>query len=351
VSEDLRDLLFRLGGGTSGHGRVNLGREEMRRVFTRILQGGGTGTQVAALFALLRARGPVADELAGTADAARARLRFPKLPEGAVVVATSRLGKHRSPPLALAAAAAAAACEVPVLIQAAPHARGAGLTLGDLWQELVGPLPGDPEVVEGGLEEHGLACWRPTASDPGWSRLLRIEEETGLRSLPDVVTKLLAPPRCRLAVAASHGPVLGLAADALAFLGHHRAVVVQGVEGSLDPSVVGRTRGLVLEDGGTFPLRLLPEDFGLLWDEEPVFQGPGRLQAACRATLEVLLGTPGPALACALLGAAVLVRLSDRTRDLAEAVGLAREALESGAAQRRLEALRGGRGGPDVTTR
>ncbi|TAH38069.1 MAG: hypothetical protein EYC70_05450 [Planctomycetota bacterium] len=340
MGKDLRALVQKIGGGASGSLRRNLSREEARAAFESLLSGDGTDAQVAAFFAALRAKGATADELTGSTEAARARLSFPALPAPAVVLGTSRMGKFHTPPLGLAAAAAAAACGTPVLVLAAPSARGAGITLGDLWVHMVGSPCSDPGSAERLLQQRGLACWEPTLADPGWPRLLRIEEEIGLRSLPDIVIKLLAPPGCRLMVAAMAGPVLGTAGEALTSLGCREGVIVQGIEGSTDPSVRVHTRGLLIEGGSTYPLRVVPADFALECDAEPSYPHEDRLEAAVGATLQALLGMPGPVTYATLLSAALMLRLSGRARDLAAAVALAKDALESGAAQRVLDGVR-----------
>ncbi|KAA3604920.1 MAG: hypothetical protein DWQ01_20160 [Planctomycetota bacterium] len=329
------------GGGVGGGRPSNLSVSQAGELFEALLNEAGTEAQVAALFVALRQKGSSSDELAGFAGTARRRLEFPWVDERTVVVATSRLGKLRYPPMALASAAAASAAGAKVLIQASCGVPDAGLTLGDLWQQIVGPIQLNPSQASHDLQRIGLACWSPTAMDPGWQRLLRIEEEIGMRCVPDVITKLLAPDRARLLVAAMAGPVLGTAGDAMDALGHDNGLIIQGVEGSVDPSVTQRTRGLTLEDGGTYPLRIQPEDFGFFFEQEAGYLHEDRFQAAKGANMEALMGQEGPALATAALGAALILRLAGLARDLATAVGCAREALESGSAHHRLMELKG----------
>ncbi|RMH01410.1 MAG: hypothetical protein D6702_11525 [Planctomycetota bacterium] len=341
MSGDLRDLVRAAAGGAAGGRPRNLSRVEAEAAFSRLLAGEGDEIQVAALLVALRARGLSGDELAGFAAAARPRIAFPALPEGAVVIATSRLGKRQRPLSFLAAVAAAVAAGVQVLVQAAPHAEGAGVTLGDLWVRLGGELHGDAARVADCLRRHGLGFWQPTQADPGWKRLLEIENRIGLRLAPDQVCKLLAPPGCRLMVPARGGPVLGLASEAVASLGHQRALIVQGVEGSLDPFVAEPTRGVSSEHGLRSPLRLDPADLVLDCPGEPEAEEEDLLEASLLVTRRALLGGDDPASCSALIGAGLIVRLSGRFPDLAEAVGAAREAIDSGAAQQVLEGMVG----------
>ncbi len=340
MSNELRAVLRKLAGALSGSDARHLSRWEAEEAFTALLAGVGTDSQVAAVFTAVRARGATADELAGCAAAARVRIEFPTIPDRGVVLSSSRLGKSKCPPLALASALAASAAGVPVLMQCAPHAQGAGVTVGDIWHRLVAPLTGDRDNAERLLTTVGIAGWRPAAADDGWDRMLRIEDELGLRSLPDIIFKLLLPDGARVCVPSRRGPVLGIAASALEQLGHTRAVVLQGIEGSLDPSVMTQTRGMRLSGERKFPVRVNPDDLALAWECEPSQEHEDRLEAAAGATMRALAAVDGPAMRAVMLGAGLLIELSGMVPDLATGAAKAREALESGRAHRRLDELR-----------
>lgn len=341
MDDRFRSLLDKVGGVITGRTPRHLSFEEASWAFDSMLQGLVSPPRVTALLLALRAKGPTAEELAGCATAACRRLPFPSLPERCVVLSTSRRGKHHSPPLGLAAAAAAAACGAQVLVQASSGVPGGGFTLGDVWEAAGGRLSGSPAEAEASLTGHGLAVWRPTLADPGWNPLLSVEADLGLRLLPDVIGKLLLPPECRVMVAAMPGPVLGRAGEALQLLGHRSALIVQGVEGSLDPALSRPTRGLRLTGDHSSPLRLRPEDFGAAQEGEPGMPPiTDRAQAAVTSLRTALLGGHSPQAAVAALGAALILSLVEEHAALAELRARAQEALDSGAAQARWEAAR-----------
>lgn len=339
MEDRFRSLLDKVGGVITGRTPRHLALEEAAWIFEQLLAGGVSQPRLTALLLALRAKGPTAEELAGCATAACRRIGFPELPESAVVLSTSRRGKHNSPPLGLAAAAAAAACGARVLVQASAGVPGGGFTLGDVWEAAGGRLDGTARTTERALDSGGLAVWRPTLADPGWAPLLAIEADLGLRLLPDVIGKLLLPPACRVMVAAMPGPVLGRAGEALQLLGHRSAVIVQGVEGSLDPALSRPTRGLRIAAGLSSPLRLRPEDFGVSQEGEPGMPPMrDRGQAAVTGLRTALLGGQSPQAAVAALGGAMILSLVEEHTALAELRSRAQEALDSGAAQARWEA-------------
>ncbi|MCH2113200.1 MAG: hypothetical protein MK213_10105 [Planctomycetes bacterium] len=334
LDSDIRHFLQKVGGAVSGNRARNLDFEEAASVFRLLLSGKGSSAQVAAFLVAIRSKGMTGDELAGFVTAARARLPRLPLPTGTLVISTGRMGKRSSPLTGLASAAAVAATGTPVLLHVAEHARGSGVTLGDMWQRMVGPVPGDQEGVQNDLATRGIAAWTPTRADSGWDRLLEIENALGLRCAPETISKLLVDPACSVLVPSLAGPVLGLASDAMAQLGHRKGLILQGVEGSLDVLVTERTRGMWLEEGSKSPLRLEPRDHGLEWPSEPEAQEQDWYEASEKATRMVLSGVEGPELACALLGAGLQFLLVEKTRDLATGIELARDAISSGAAER-----------------
>ncbi len=323
-----------LGGPISSTSGRNLSSNEAEAVFTELLEGDGSDAQVASIFLAIRGRGVSADELVGFARAARKRVRFPELPRHTVVVATTRLGKTKTPPLGLAAAAAAATAGAHVALQAVPQVEGGGITLGDLWQKLRGQECLGSEAGSTALKD-SLACWCPSKLDPGWERLMRIEAEVGLRSIPDQVSKLLLPEGAPVLVPSLKGPVLGMASDAIASLGHNRAAIVQGVEASIDPFCAARTRGMWIDEGFKSPLRLQPDDYGLQWHQEPLPRHDCGVESAREATARALMGI-SPEVNTALLGASIMLVLAGVTSDFADGVSMARDAIESGKAYRRV---------------
>jgi anthranilate phosphoribosyltransferase len=203
-------------------------------------------------------------------------------------------------------------------------------------------LSGDVQHVDEMFGNGPLACWNPTIADSGWQRLQRIEDETLLRGIPDVVTKLLFPEGARAMLAAVPGPVLGIAANALESLQHQQALIVQGVDGSLDPSTLETTRGMRLISGIKAPLRIHPGDYALFETDEPYLSDGDQIESAVAITRQVLLGVACPELSSTLMSAGLIISLANPNESVATCIAQASEAVRSGAAQRLLSSFRNG---------
>jgi anthranilate phosphoribosyltransferase len=183
--------------------------------------------------------------------------------------------------------------------------------------------------------------------------LRRVRGEIGVRTPLSTIEKLLAPARATLVVGAQGGPVLGQAVGVVQAIGHPRGIVLQGPEGGVVPSVKRRTRGIEFSPTQQVPLSIEPRDFGICHAEEPDLpmfgppeegygcgDNPLLVKAAAQVTESVLAGASGPARDAAALGAAVILRAAGRAPTMADGLGLAYEAIDSGAARRILAKLR-----------
>lgn len=125
-------------------------------------------------------------------------------------------------------------------------------------------------------------------------------------------------------------------AHASARLGIERAFVVHGADGLDEISTTGMTTVFQVEDGRVQKGRWMPADFGLSPATIESLKGgdPETNAGIIRAVLD---GEPGPHRDVVVANAAAALFLAQRAPDLKSAVGLACEAIDSGAAKRKLE--------------
>jgi len=130
-----------------------------------------------------------------------------------------------------------------------------------------------------------------------------------------------------------------IVAEVSAALGTERAFVVHG--GGMDEiTTLGPTAVTEIRDGATHQYGVRPEDFGLAPAALADLAGGTPAENAA-ILLRVLSGEPGPRRDIVLLNAAAAIAAADLAGSLAEAVPVAQESIDSGAALAKLEALRG----------
>jgi anthranilate phosphoribosyltransferase len=328
---------------------------EAYRAFETIFAGGQSEVQVGAFLIALRWKGVTVEEVTAFAQAARAQATIPcqDMPD-LVCVSSPQDGSDHVPPLDVAAGLIAAAAGVRVLVisdRCVPPKRG--LTAASVLEHLGLQMTWDPSEAEDWVAKARFAAISASGMLPALMGLRRVRGELGVRTPLATVEKLIAPATSALVVGARSGPVLGVAVEVMAALGHPRGIAIQGPEGGMVPWVRQRTRGIELSRSHQVPLTVEPRDFGLWCDEEPDLpmfgppddgQGTGDNQALVHAagdvTANVLAGEHNPARNASLLGAGLILKAGGRCPTLAEGVSLAIEALDSGEARGVLERLR-----------
>ena len=350
----LRDLLRAV---TPGRKDIrNLTRREAYGAFDAILSGEESEITVASFFVALRAKGLTVDELGGFASAARDHATLPcQDMSGLVCLCPPHDGTDYAPPLDVASALIAAGAGARVLIcsdRDVPPNRG--LTAAHVLDHLGAGMTWDPTEAEDWVAKTRFAAIAVSGMLPSLLSLRKVRRDVVMRVPLATVEKLICPRNAAVIVGAQAGPVLGVAVEVMQSLGHSRAMAIQGIEGSVTPSVRKRTRGIELVANDLVSLVVQPEDFGLVCNEEPELplfmpgpedkgagDNPALVKAAGDLTSLVLAGEPGSARCAALLGAALTLKAAGRCLTLAEGVDSAISSLDSGAASAVLNKLRG----------
>jgi anthranilate phosphoribosyltransferase len=127
-------------------------------------------------------------------------------------------------------------------------------------------------------------------------------------------------------------------AEALSMLGLHRALVVHGSDGLDEITITGSTRIAEVRDGLVHTYEVTPEEFGLERATlDDVSGGDAQLNAGL--IREILQGKKSARRDVVLLNAAAALVASGRADHLRDALPLARQAVDSGSAAQKLQAL------------
>ena len=349
----LRDLLRVLGSG--GRDGRNLTEAEAYNAFASILDGNNSDVRVGAFLIALRMKGATVEELVGFARAVRDRADLPcKGMPGVLAVCSPHEGFDRTPPLEVAAGLIAAAAGARVLLvtdRCVPPRRG--ITGASVLQHLGCGLTWDPREAEDWVAKTRFAAIAAVGMLPQLLGLRKIRDDIGVRTPLSTVEKLIVPQGSSVVLGAQSGPVLGRAVEVMQSLGHPSGMAIQGMEGSVVPSLLRKSRGIHLDGQHQVPMTIEPGDFGFQASENPELplfsppedgEGPGDnpalVQCAGEATEAVLAGQVGEARNAALLTAAIFLRTARIVPTFAEGVGRASEALDSGEASGILARLR-----------
>src|SRR5581483_4465921 len=117
-----------------------------------------------------------------------------------------------------------------------------------------------------------------------------------------------------------------------------RVWVVHGSDGLDEITTTGATNVAALEDGQIHVFNVTPENVGLARATPEALRG-GDAKVNAAALLDVLNGKKGAYRDIAVINAAAAIVVADRTPGLREAVALAEQSVDSGAARGRLERL------------
>ncbi|MBU0903091.1 MAG: glycosyl transferase family protein [Gammaproteobacteria bacterium] len=218
--------------GKGKRGARNLTREEAREAMGMLLDGQAEESQLGAFLMLLRHKEESAEEMAGFAEAVRARLQAPTIPVD--LDWPSYAGKKRHLPWFLLAAKALANSGIRILLHGGgPHTAGR-LYSEQLLEALDIPLCRNWTSVEQALADQHLAFIPLGDWMPQLQRMIDLRNILGLRSPIHSLTRILNPlgARCGLQ-SIFHPGYQAVHREASQLLGDN-AIVIKGEGGEIE---------------------------------------------------------------------------------------------------------------------
>jgi anthranilate phosphoribosyltransferase len=332
VSSNLKPILTRLACGDT------LSENESEHAFGIIMSGEATPAQIAGLLMAMRVRGETVPELTGAVRAMRARMTAVAAPEDAMDVVGTGGDNAGTLNISTAVALVVAGCGVPVAKhgnRALSSRTGAADVLAALGVDVDVPLERLPDILRVAncvflfAPRHHAALRH--AAGP--------RVELGTRTIFNLLGPMANPARVRRQLTGVFAPEWARPmAEALGRLGTDRAWIVHG-QGLDELTVAGENQVAALEGGSVRSFTVTPEDAGLPRSAiAGIRGGDAALNAAALAAL--LQGAAGPYRDTVLLNAAASLLVAGKARDLREGAAAAARALDTGAAQAVLDAMR-----------
>jgi anthranilate phosphoribosyltransferase len=320
--------------------RQSLSRAEAHEVMSEILRGQATDAQIAGLLIALSMKGETVEEIVGFAQAIRAAAPVWPAPEGDGLVDTCGTGGDTSGTLNISTAAAlvAAGAGVPV----AKHGnRSVSSKCGsaDVMEALGVKLSLSPERLAECLREVGIAFLYAPGIHSAMKFVQTARRDLKVRTVFNLLGPLTNPARASAQVVGVYSvDLVDKLAEALSMLGLRRALVVHGNDGLDEITISTTTRIAELRDGQVRTYEVTPEEFGLRRAPLSTIAGG---DAASNAVIvrKILGGEKSARRDVVLLNAAAALVASGRADSLLHALPAAVEAIDSGAALAKLEAL------------
>ncbi|MBI3858427.1 MAG: anthranilate phosphoribosyltransferase [Planctomycetes bacterium] len=329
----LKESLARLVAGAA------LSADEADAATGEIMDGAATPAQIAAFLTALKMKGETADEIAGCARAMRRRAVKVDAGPGVVLdtcgTGGDGLGTFN---ISTVAAIVAAACGARV----AKHGnRAASSKCGssDLLEALGVKIENPKEKIEKILREVGIAYLHAPNFHPAMKHAGPVRRELGFRTIFNLLGPLCNPAGATAQVVGVFSPALVRPmAQVLQSLGSVHAFTFHGHGGLDELSTTGENRAVELKDGALAEVAIGPADAGVPAAAAADLAG-GDVAANAAIAREILGGKKGPKRDIVVLNAAVALVAAGPAKTIREGAQKAAEALDSGAAKRKLDQL------------
>lgn len=317
----------------------DLSRGQAGEVMGEIMEGKATPAQIGGFLVALRLKGETAAEIAGCAEAMRAHVLAVK-PKRDDLVDTAGTGGDGAGTFNISTAAALVAAAAGAAVakhgnRAVSSSSGSADVLEALGFELELPA----ERIERSIDELGFGFLFAPSHHPAMRHAAPVRKELAARTVFNVLGPLTNPAGARAQVVGVYAPdLVPTIATVLARLGSRRAFVVHGAGGVDELSPAGPNLVCEVSGGKVRRREIDPKDFGVPRCRPSDLAGgsPGENAETIR---EVFSGAKGAKREAVLLNAGGAIAAGGHARDLEEGYRAATEALDSGAAGERLEAL------------
>ncbi len=330
--------------------RRSLSRDQAREVMSEILAGKATDAQIAAVLVALHMKGETVEEIVGFAEAIRK--------------AAAPLDVHRNPSVYVSGTerdalvdtcgtGGDAAGTFNISTATSFVVAGAGVRVAKHGNRSVTSQCGSADVMEAlgininlppgrlvsCLQEVGIAFLFAPAMHSAMKYVQPARRELKLRTVFNLLGPLTNPAQASAQVVGVYSnDLVEKVAHALAMLGLKRALVVHGSDGLDEITVSGPTHVAEVREGKVRSYEVEPEQFGLKRSLLESLNG-GDAQENAHIIRRILAGEHSPKRDVVLLNTAAALVAAGKTNDIGQAVPLAEQSLDSGAAQEKLERL------------
>jgi anthranilate phosphoribosyltransferase len=318
----------------------SLDRARARAVMGEIMRGEATPAQIGGFLVALRMKGETAEEIAGCAEAMWEHV-IPVRPTRERVVDVVGTGGDGANTFNISTAAALVTAAAGAGV--AKHGnRAASSACGsaDVLEALGFHLEQTPDRIAESIDGLGFGFMFARTHHPAMRHAAPVRQELGSRTVFNILGPLSNPAGARDGVFGVYAVELARTyAETLSTLGARRAFVVFGDGGIDELSPTGPNFVVEVVDGAIREWELDPRSLGF-YPADPAALRGGSAAENASAIRSVFAGEPGVKRDAVLLNASAALVTAGLADDLGDGLGVAAEAIDSGAAAARLEELR-----------
>ncbi|RPI35671.1 MAG: anthranilate phosphoribosyltransferase [Nitrospiraceae bacterium] len=318
---------------------INLTEAEMAECMNEIMEGRSTDAQIGAFLAALRIKGETVDEITGAARIMRAKAARINAPEGVLDTCGTGGDMSHTFNISTTVAIVVAAAGIPV----AKHGnRSVSSKSGsaDVLEALGVKIDLPPEKVEKCLFETGFGFLFAPLFHPAMKYAIGPRREMGIRTIFNILGPITNPAGAkRQILVVCSSTLTETLAQVLGNLGAEDAMVVHGEDGLDEITITNGTKVSRYSEGKVENIYLSPEDFGLGRGIRDDLIGGDKDENA-KISLEILGGEKGPKRDIVLINSAAAIVVAGRTDDPRTALEMAKYAIDSGSALKKLEVIK-----------
>ena len=323
----------------------DLSEEEARLAMDELMSGTASPSQIASLLTALRMKGETVDEIAAFATIMRERaLKINPRTSGRLTDTCGTGGDAlKTFNISTLSALVVAGAGAPI----AKHGNRSFTSKcgsADLLERLGVNINADPSKVESSIEQVGIGFMFAQVFHSATRNVSIPRGEIGIRTVFNILGPLTNPANAR-------AQLLGVYDDALVMkmarvlhkLGIERAIVVHGMDGFDEISLIGKTHVARFEDGSIEEEVLTPGSFGLALRKYEEISAPEEIDEHVRVAISILGNSKSnhriAVKETVLANSSAGLVAAGKADDYLEGVEIARSALESGKALDKLTQL------------
>lgn len=319
--------------------REDLDQESMTDLFAQIFSGAVTEAQIGAFMAALATKGECFEELAGGALAMRRKaVRVQTLDKTVIDIVGTGGDGTGSFNISTTASFVVAGAGVTV----AKHGnRSVSSKCGsaDVLEALGVNLAADPEIIEEAINEIGVGFMFAPLYHGSMKYAMTARKNCGIRSIFNMLGPLTNPAAASCQIVGVYAPALTeMFANALHLLGVRKAFVVHGHDGMDEITTTDLTRVSELSNGRIKSYDLDPLTYFDDYADPDALQG-GDAEKNADILSRVLSGEKGAPRDIVLINAGTGLVAADAATDIRQGIQMAADAIDSGRAMKKLEAL------------